>query len=97
MEANREYDVICACVPSDMVSGAIAAASQRYISMLWKEAAIGMSLGLVSTRRGGTRVFLVVECGHHFSVRFQILICYALIVLGCWWRLVPHGSRSHEP
>ncbi len=57
MEANREYYVICACVPSDMVSGAAAAAGQRYISMLWKEAAIGMGLGLVSTRDGGARFF----------------------------------------
>ncbi len=44
--------MFCECVSPDMVSGAVAAANAKYIGMLWKEAAIGMTLGLVSTSRG---------------------------------------------
>ncbi len=52
-----------------MASGAAAAAGQRYISWLWKEAAVGMGLGLVSTH-GGALFFLPWNECHHPSVSF---------------------------
>ncbi len=57
-----------------MVSGAVAAANAKYIGMLWKEAAIGMTLGLVSTSRGSPFFLFFETTVITPFVRFQILI-----------------------
>ncbi len=68
-----------------MASGAVAAASQRYISMLWKEAAVGTVIGLVSTSGGSPFFCLGMRPPSSPFCQFEILI---YILLSYYFRLL---------